>query len=88
METMESVQRKIYELEQKHPGQEWRPWACRDNSDLALEHWGLVQRRIELARETKRWTPERRKAVGDRNRERRRTTNASDLSPVESRVSP
>ena len=65
--TLEEVKQQIAALEKQYPKQEWRPWVCNDHP-LALEHWGLVQRRIELERTPKRaaWTPERRKAAGER----------------------
>lgn len=62
--TLEEVERQIADLERKHPDQEWRPWVCNDQP-LALEHWGLVQRRIALSRVAS-WTPERRKAASER----------------------
>jgi len=67
MTALEEVQKQIDALERQHPDQEWRPWACND-AELALTHWGLVQRRIELKRTkpTAEWTPERRAAAGER----------------------
>jgi hypothetical protein len=64
---LEEVNQQIAELERQHPDQEWRPW-CDNDSLLSLEHWGLVQRRIELKRTkpTAEWTPERRAAAGER----------------------
>lgn len=50
----ETIQ-QIAALEAKHPEQEMRPW-CANDHPIALEHWGLVQRRITLQRQMKKPT--------------------------------
>jgi hypothetical protein len=52
---VKEVNQQIAALEAKHPEQEMRPWACADHP-VALEHWGLVQRRINLKHESRKPT--------------------------------
>jgi hypothetical protein len=50
---IERTDRQIMALEKQHPEQEMRPW-CANDQPVALEHWGLLQRRIRLQEQLKR----------------------------------
>jgi hypothetical protein len=49
------VNQQIADLEAKNPGQEMRPWDCNDHP-VALEHWKLLQRRMNLKYESRKPT--------------------------------
>ena len=70
------MQIQVAELERKHPertGRQWMPWAC-DDDPLALEHWGLVQKLLNLKweRPSREISPEQIKAM-QAGRQRRQT---------------
>jgi hypothetical protein len=78
----------IEALETRHPGREgrdWMPWATNDHP-LALEHWALVQRRLNLRYER---TPAQ-KAAAEANGRRLSVVKASNgrksgISPIAER---
>ncbi len=57
----------IEALEARHPdreGRDWMPWATYDHP-IAVEHWKLVQERLNL-RYGRVYTPEQREAARER----------------------
>jgi hypothetical protein len=66
---LDAIAVQLLELETKCDGKavDYRPWMNSDHP-WAIEHWGLVQRRIALKKFLKKpvWSPERRKAVSAR----------------------
>lgn len=68
---------QIAELEAKYPdmsAEDWMPWHAHD-SELSLEHWALVQRRLNLRweRPSRVLSPEQRAAMGLRLQAARET---------------
>ena len=76
--SLEEIIRQIAALEAKYPAQEMRPWACNDHP-IAVEHWRLVQQRINLRRKLGKAKPgltvEQRVAAGQRLREGKRAAS-------------
>lgn len=77
---IQETEQRIMALEKRHPEQEMRPW-CANDHPVALEHWGLIQRRIRLQEELKRpaYSAERRLAQAERMRHRYRPADKEDF---------
>ena len=82
---LKRIDKLIARLEAKHPNREerdWMPWATNDDP-LAVEHWKLVQERIDIQR-GRSLSPEQRKAAGDRLAAVRKPRDTQELSVLAS----